>query len=159
MKSNILESAILSNETNDFFRGYGKYNIPSPDYEGHVHGAQMGGAARTYAEKSEVCSENFDRAFMEFLNSLSISKEDLNHFLANLSSYFAQKSRGGFPYSKLFETSSSSGSVFVKEYLNKIVKAPFFQDVKVSLVKHAAFINNKGFDLLIDIVNELEIGQ
>lgn len=159
MKNNLFEAAILSNETSDFFRGYGKYNIPSPDYEGHVHGAQMGGAARTYAEKSEECSENFDRAFIDFLNSLSISKEDLNHLLANLSSYFAQKSRGGFPHSKLFEASSSSGSVFVKEYLKKIVQAPFFLDVKASLGKHAAFINKKGFSLLVDIVNDLDVGS
>lgn len=28
---------------NQFFRGQHKYFVPSRDYEGHVHGAHMGG--------------------------------------------------------------------------------------------------------------------
>lgn len=57
---------------------------------------------RIYAEESTEHSAAFDKAFLIFLDSLDVSKEDLNHLLANLSSYCSQKSRGGFPESHLF---------------------------------------------------------
>ncbi len=54
MINNIFESALSKNETNFFFMGIGEYRVPSPDYEGHIYGANIGGPARTYSEESNL---------------------------------------------------------------------------------------------------------
>jgi len=155
MTTNAFEEAINSNELNAFFRGEGKYHIPSRDYNGHMHGAQMGGAARSYAEQSSSHTNDFDKGFLNFIESLDVSCEDLNHLLANMSSYFGQKSRNGFPDSILFDNASSLGSLLVIDYLKKIDQASFANEVKDQVLRHAKFINNKGSSLLNDILIEL----
>lgn len=155
MTINLFELAINSNEVNAFFRGEGKYLIPSPDYDGHVHGAHMGGAARSYAEQSSSNSKDFDKAFLSFIESLNVSSEYLNHLLANMSSYFGQKSRNGFSDSVLFDTTLSPGSLLVSAYLKHVDQSSFADDVKGHVLRHTKFINNKGSSLLNDIVNEL----
>lgn len=148
MTTNLFETAVNKKEITDFFRGNGKYLIPSPDYEGHVHGALIGGCARTYAELSPSNMKIFNDAFIEFLKSLEVSKEDLNHLLANLSSYFSQKSRDGFVDSHLFENESDLSSGILKEYLKNIYQAPFIDEVKDQIGRHVKFTKKKGFSLL-----------
>lgn len=155
MKSNFLEYAIHSDEVGDYFRGNGKYFVPSQDYDGHVHGAHMGGDARVFAEASLSNSIAFDESFLTFLNTLLVSKEDVSHLLANLSSYFAQKSRGGFSNSKLFENLSSPGSVLLKEYISKVKESAIIFEVKEQILRHAQFIKLKGSGLLENIVGEI----
>jgi hypothetical protein len=156
MKNNLFKMAIESNSAPAFFRGQSQYFVPSPDYEGHVHGAQMGGAARVYAEESSYHSKEFDEAFLIFLDSLDVSREDLNHLLANLSSYFAQKSRGGFPDSHLFETHDNPEWNILNEFIQKVFDSSFFEDVEAQIKRHAIFIDKKGYNFLLDIVLKLK---
>tara|TARA_R110000796_G_scaffold200583_1_gene316591 strand:+ start:775 stop:1260 length:486 start_codon:yes stop_codon:yes gene_type:complete len=161
MINNNFQKAIESGSVHDFFRGKGSYFIPSPDYDGHVHGAQMGGAARVYAEESREHSKEFDKffleflEFLEFLDSLEVSEDDLNHLLANLSSYCAQKSRGGFTYSFLFENQNGPEWNSVNRYLNEVSKSSFFGNVKSQIARHANFINKKGYKFLSYIFETL----
>lgn len=155
MTLNLLEVAIENNEAEDFFRGRGQYHIPSPDYEGHLHGANMGGFARVFAESSEINSTAFDNAFLVFLQSLAVSKEDVGHLLSNLSSYFALKNRGGFPDSRIFENSTSQGSVMVLKYLEEVNESALIKDVKDQVLRHAKFISGKGNNLLDGIAKKL----
>lgn len=154
MKYNLLEVAIEADEIGDFFRGNGKYFRSSPDYDGHVHGAHMGGAARVYAEESSSNTMIFDKVFLGFLNGLTVSKEDVGHLLVNLSSYFAQKSRGGFSESKIFESDSSPGSIAVKLYFSKVKQTPVISEVKEQIQRHARFIKEKGNSFLDDFVKD-----
>lgn len=155
MTNNLFELAIAADEVNAFFRGEGKYFVPSPNYEGHVHGAHMGGFARTYAEKSDVHSDRFDQAFLVFMQSLDINKKDLNHLLANLSAYFSQKSRGGFLTSVIFSDMSSAGSRLLGSYIAEIYKSPFSREVQDQIMRHAKFISSKGNSVLSEIVENL----
>ncbi len=155
MTSNLFEAAIEKDEIDDFFKGKNKYFVPSQDYEGHVHGAHMGGCARVYAEKSKANTEAFDKALLQFLNSLEVSREDLNDLLANLSSFFAQKNRGGFNQSRLFESKESMESSMLYDYLNKIYQSSFSEEVKDQINRHAKFANKKGNSLLADIAINL----
>lgn len=155
MTINLLEFAIKNNQVGDFFRGKGQYFLPSPDYEGHVHGANMGGFARVFAEQSNLNSTIFDDAFLFFLKDLAVSKEDVGNLLSNLSSYFSQKSRGAFSESIIFLNSSSQGSLILQKYFSKINHSSFVAEVKDQIVRHAKFIRNKGSSLLIDIVDDL----
>ncbi|MBB1316797.1 hypothetical protein H5123_03970 [Shewanella sp. SR43-4] len=155
MTNNNFQKAIQSGNVYDFFRGKGSYFISSPDYDGHVHGAQMGGAARVYAEESREHSKEFDKFFLEFLDSLEVSEDDLNHLLANLSSYCAQKSRGGFTYSFLFENQNGPEWDSVNRYLNEVSKSSFFGNVKSQIARHANFINKKGYKFLSYIFETL----
>jgi hypothetical protein len=148
MINNNFQKAIQSGNVYDFFRGKGSYFISSPDYDWHVHGAQMGGAARVYAEESREHSKEFDKFFLEFLDSLEVSEDDLNHLLANLSSYCAQKSRGGFTYSFLFENQNGPEWDSVNRYLNEVSKSSFFENVKSQISRHANFLNKKGYRFL-----------
>ena len=154
MKYNLLKVAIEADEIGDFFRGNGKYFKPSSDYGGHVHGAHMGGAARVFAEESSSNAMIFDKIFLEFLNDLTVSKEDAGHLLANLSSYFAQKNRGGFSESKIFESDSSPGSIAVKLYFFKVKQTPVISEVKEQIQRHARFIKEKGNSFLDDFVKD-----
>jgi hypothetical protein len=155
MINNNFQKAIESGSVHDFFRGKGSCFIPSPDYDGHVHGAQMGGAARVYAEESREHSKEFDKFFLEFLDSLEVSEDDLNHLLANLSSYCAQKSRGGFTYSHLFENQNEPEWGCVSRYLNEVSKSYFFENVETQISRHANFIKKKGYKFLSDIFETL----
>ena len=140
MTTNLFKSAIASNQVNEFFRGDGSYHVASPDYEGHVYGANMGGHARTYADFNLSNCKQFDVEFLKFLGSFLPSKEDLNHLLANISAYFSQKIRGGFANSKLFESDSSPGSIAVKEFLLKVKKTSFAAGVDSQINRHAVFM-------------------
>ena len=157
MTKNLLVYAIENNEEDDFFRGRGRYHVPSPDYEGHVHGAHMGGYARSFAEESVENSIAFDEAFFSFVKSLTVSEEDVEHLLSNLSSYFSQKSRGGFSDSKIFEIPSTPGSILIKKYLEKISSSPVIEKVKSKIHVHAQFISGKGYSLLADIIKNLGV--
>lgn len=156
---NLFETAVYQNETSSFFRGEGKYFVPSPDYEGHSHGAHMGGYARTYADSSLVCSREFDQAFLAFIESLKVCKEDLNHLLANLSAYFAQKSRGGFANSNIFSNKASKGSTLLKDYMAEISKSQFSKEVRDQILRHVKFTGKKGNALLMEIVEDLLMAQ
>lgn len=151
---NLFESAIEDNETNMFFRGEGRYFVPSPDYEGHVHGAHMGGHARTYADRSESNSTTFDKAFLEFLKSLSVTEEDLDHLLANLSAYYSQRSRGGFSFCRLFDDPTSIESILLKDYLVKVGRSSFSSSAEDQIARHAAFLRKKGYSLLSNIIEK-----
>jgi hypothetical protein len=153
MTNNLFQIAINNNEIAEFFRGQGKYFVASRDYDGHVHGAHMGGCVRVYVEESPENSESFDNAFLLFLGSLDVSKEDLNHLLANLSSYCAQRSRNGFPDSHLFDDREKQAWIDLNCYLYKIYNSPFQNEVKDKIMRHANFINKKGYRFVIDIIS------
>lgn len=155
MTDNLFESALAATEVEAFFRGTGKYFVQDLDNRGHVHGAQMGGAARTFADQSESNANIFDEAFLTFVKSLNVTKEDLSHLLANLSSYFGQRSRGGFQNSHLFDSKVNSGTVLVRNYLEKIKNSPFGDEVNEQINKHANFINRKGSSLLSEMIAEM----
>lgn len=156
MTINYFEDAIEKSEIPEFFRGENKYFVPSRDYEGHVHGAHMGGCARVYAEHSKTNARAFDAAFLQFLNSLSISKEDFGHLLANLSSFFAQRSRGGFPESDLFNDTESPESYALREYLKDIYESPLRAEIEAQADRHAKFISRKGYNLLENIIFDVK---
>ena len=156
MSKNLFESAINKNETNDFFRGNGKYFVPSPDYDGHVHGANIGGYARVFAENNKKSMMEFEHAFILFLQSLEVSKEDLAHLLANLSAFFAQRSRNGFSASCLFKKKEAIEYQVLLSYIKKIRCSSFFEDIKDQLQRHANFIEKKGECVLSDIIQIVE---
>jgi hypothetical protein len=158
MMNNQFESALAANDFEAFFRGIGKYFVQDPDNRGHVHGAKMGGAARTFADQSESNARIFDEAFLTFVKRLSVTKEDLSHLLANLSSYSAQKSRGGFKHSNFFDNKDSAGIALVKLYLEEIKNSPFGNEVKEKIIKHANFIDRKGSNMLIEIISDIWSG-
>lgn len=157
MTLNLFESAIVDNEENEFFRGHGKYLVPSQDYDGHLHGAHMGGHARTYAELSTDHSKRFDEAFLNFMKSLEVNEEDLTHLLANMSSYFGQKSRGGFPESSIFNDKTSLGSRILRDYMVKIYRAKFLKEAQDKILRHAEFIRKKGSTILMETIEDLQM--
>ncbi len=156
MKNNLFEFAIDLNETNQFFHGEGRYHVPSSDYEGHVHGANMGGHARTHADLNSSNCKRFEAEFLFFLRELSPSKEDLSHALANISSYLSQKSAGGFAQSKLFETKTSPGALILRDFIKRINQMPFATEVANQINRHAEFARKKGNDTLIGILDDIK---
>lgn len=155
MNENLFQIALRNKEIGDFFRGNGRYKVQSQDYEGHVHGANMGGAANVFCDLSLENSKIFDRAFEDFIKSLDVSKEDFSHFLANISSYAAQKSRGSFLNSRLFESNKTIASKLVREYIKKIDSSPFGKDVAAQFNRHLKFTTSKGLNLLNDSIVDL----
>lgn len=155
MTNNLFKSAVEKRETNDFFRGERDYFVPSPDYEGHVHGAMMSGHARNFADESVENARIFDELFIEFIQSLNVNREDLNHLLANLSSYFANRSRDGFAESNLFESNGSPGYIELYNYLGKVINSEFCKEAKDQIEKHSKFIEKKGSNVLANIYAEI----
>ncbi|MGI2180318.1 hypothetical protein [Shewanella frigidimarina] len=47
-----------------------------------------------FTQKNQENTQKNLISFLEFLDSLEVSEDDLNHLLANLSSYCAQKKQG-----------------------------------------------------------------
>ncbi len=156
MAINLFECALSSNEVNYFFRGEGRYHVASLDYDGHVHGAHMGGHARIYADLNSSNCISFDAAFLSFLQSLSPSIEDLNHALANVSSYCAHKNAGGFSQSKLFVSMTSLGALSLREFILRINQMPFAEEVSDQINRHAEFMRRKGSDILINILEGIK---
>ena len=151
MTNNLFEVALEKGEVNSFFRGEDNYFIPSPGYEGHVHGAHMGGCVRVFVEKDTLNAERFDEAFIEFLKGLELNKSDLNHLLANLSAFFSQKSRNGFSKSRLFNSEKTLEYKILFDYIKSIYQSDIYNDSKEQLARHASFIERKGYPILNNI--------
>ncbi len=154
---NLFELALNNKETDNFFRGEGVYFVPSPDYEGHVHGANISGHAHTFLKASSDNGKKFDDSFINFIKDLSLTEADLSNFLANFSSYVAQKSSHKLPGSNLFLEMDSLESTLVKNYLLKFKSAGALNEYKDKLNTHASFACRKGNEILKKILEELEM--
>ncbi|WP_444929947.1 hypothetical protein ACJJIF_19540 [Microbulbifer sp. SSSA002] len=155
---NLFEVALNNKETNCFFRGRGVYFVPSPDYEGHLHGANISGHVNTFLKASPENGKKFDDAFIDFIKGLSPTESDLFHFLANFSSYVAQKNANKLPGSNLFLELDSLESTLVKDYLLGVKKAGDLSQYKDKLNTHADFAYRKGNKILKKILEGAEKG-
>jgi|GEM_PF-1811533 len=156
MVTNLFEVSIGKNESNSFFRGEKNYFVKTPDFEQHNHGANLGGHVESFLRMSNTNAKIFDRVFIDFIGSLEITKNDLTHFMANLSAFFALKSRGRLVGSMLFKSSKSIESRLVKSYLIEISKSDFYQSEKDRLYLHANFISRNGNDILLKTLREID---
>ncbi len=154
--TNLFEASIKKNETNSFFRGVKNYFVRTPDFDQHNHGANLGGHVESFLRASNDNAEVFDEAFIKFLESLEVTKEDLTHFMANLSAFFALKNRGRLEGSTLFRSLNSTESKLVKSYLTHISNTDIYLTEKDRLYIHANFISKNGNDILLNTLKEID---
>lgn len=156
--TNLFEASIKKNETNSFFRGEKNYFVRTPDFDQHNHGANLGGHVESLLRASNDNAEVFDEAFIKFLESLEVTKEDLTHFMANLSAFFALKNRDRLEGSTLFRSPDSNESKLVKSYLTHISNTDIYLTEKDRLYIHANFISKNGNDILLNSLKEIDKG-
>ncbi|MBB1338898.1 hypothetical protein [Pseudoalteromonas sp. SR44-2] len=156
--TNLFEASIEKNETNSFFRGEKNYFVRTPDFDQHNHGANLGGHVESFLRASNDNAEVFDEAFIKFLESLEVTKEDLTHFMANLSAFFALKNRDRLEGSTLFRSLNSTESKLVKSYLTQISNTDIYLTEKDRLYIHANFISKNGNDILLNTLKEIDKG-
>lgn len=156
--TNLFEASINKNETNSFFRGEKSYFVRTPDFDQHNHGANIGGHVESFLRVANDNSEVFDKAFIKFLESIELTKEDLTHFMANLSAFFALKNRDRLERSMLFSSPDSNESKLVKSYLTQISNTDIYLTEKDRLYIHANFISKNGNDILLNTLKEIDEG-
>jgi len=156
---NLFEIAIEKNESNEFFCGKGEYFVRSPDYDGHVHGAHMGGWVESFLKDDIKNSQVFSTVFVSFIENLDITKEDLNHLLANLSAYFALKNTGRLVNADLFSDNNSNEIVPLEKYLKAIFNSPVFDEEKDRLYRHANYMKSNGNDVFLRIIESMAEGS
>lgn len=156
--NNLFAAALKTNETNSFFRGEKNYFVRTPDFGQHNHGANLGGHVESFLRASNDNAEVFDVAFIKFLESLEVTKEDLTHFMANLSAFFALKNRDRLEGSTLFRSPDSNESKLVKSYLTHISNTDIYLTEKDRLYIHANFISKNGNDILLNSLKEIDKG-
>lgn len=154
--NNLFTAALKTNETNSFFRGEKNYFVRTPDFDQHNHGANLGGHVESFLRSGNGNAEVFDKAFLKFLESLEVNKEDLTHFMANLSAFFALKNRGRLEGSTLFRSLNSNESKLVKSYLTQISNSEIYFSEKDRIYIHANFISKNGNDLLLNVLKEID---
>ncbi|MEM5514207.1 hypothetical protein WNY79_15040 [Pseudoalteromonas sp. AS84] len=156
--NNLFKASIKKNETNSFFRGEKNYFVRTLDFDQHNHGANLGGHVESFLRASTDNAEVFDEAFIKFLESLEVTKEDLTHFMANLSAFFALKNRDKLEGSTLFRSPDSNESKLVKSYLTKISNTDIYLTEKDRLYIHANFISKNDNDILLNTLKEVDKG-
>ncbi|MBQ4800039.1 hypothetical protein J8L73_12995 [Pseudoalteromonas sp. MMG006] len=161
--NNLFAAALKTNETNSFFRGEKNYFVRTTDFDQHNHGANLGGHVESFLKASNDNAEVFDDAFIKFLESLEVTKEDLTHFMANLSAFFALKNRDRLEGSTLFRSPGSNESKLVKSYLTNISNTNIsntniYLTEKDRLYIHANFISKNGNDILLNTLKEIDKG-
>ena len=154
--NNLFAAALKKNETESFFRGEKNYFVRTPDFDQHNHGANLGGHVESFLRASNDNAEVFDKAFIKFLESLELNKEDLTHFVANLSAFFALKNRDRLERSTLFKSPQSAESELVKNYLAQISNSEIYLSEKDRIYIHANFISKNGNDLLLNVLKEID---
>jgi len=152
----LFEASIRQNQTNSFFRGEKSYFVRTPDFDLHNYGANLGGYVKSFLRASNDNAEVFDKAFIKFLESLEVNKEDLTHFMANLSAFFALKNRDKLERSMLFKRTRSVESELVKNYLSEISNREIYFSKKDRIYIHANFISKNGNDLLLNVLKEID---
>jgi hypothetical protein len=156
--TNLFEASIKKNETNSFFRGEKNYFVRTLDFDQHNHGANLGGHVESFLRASTDNAEVFDEAFIKFLEYLEVTKEDLTHFMANLSAFFSLKNRDKLEGSTLFRSPDSNESKLVKSYLTKISNTDIYLTEKDRLYIHANFISKNDNDILLNTLKEIDKG-
>ncbi|ABC30496.1 hypothetical protein HCH_03764 [Hahella chejuensis KCTC 2396] len=153
---NTFEYAPNHNEIDDFFRGKDRYFVRSPDYFGHVHGANISGQVCRFVAESEESGEKFEEAFLAYMAGLDMTGEELSHLLANLSSYFAEKNRGRMAGVNLFSSHDSPAALLLRRYLALLHHAGLYDAVKPELEIHASYIEKLGSDVVFACMREVE---
>ena len=153
---NLFKKAIDTGEVADFFRGTGEYFVPSPDYEGHVHGANLGGHVESFVEQTRTGAQDFYDAFIEFLKGLDVSKEDMNHLLANLSAYFALKSKNRLVGTDFLNDIDSTEASLIKNYLLLLKEHSILDEEIEKIHRHARYMESNGNRIFTEILNDVE---
>ncbi len=152
----MFEASILNNETNGFFRGEGNYCVRIPGFDQHNHGANLGGHVESFLNCSDGNADIFDEAFVRFLKSLEVNKEDLTHFMSNISAFFALTHKGKLKRSRLFRYYRNSESFLINHYLKKVSSSELYSSEKDRIYKYADFISKNGNDILLNALKEIE---
>ena len=156
--TNLFEASIKKHETNSFFRGEKNYFVRTPDFDQHNHGPNLGGHVESFLRSGNGNAEVFDKAFLKFLESLKVTKEDLTHCMANLSAFFALKNRDRLEGLTLFRSPDSNESKLVKSYLTHISNTDIYLTEKDRLYIHANFISKNGNDILLNTLRAIDKG-
>lgn len=144
--NNLFKIAVELSETNEFFKGEGRYFVRDPNWGEHVYAAHYGSWVDTYINQSDKECEIFSNSFCQFLDNLNVNSTDLDHFFGNLNAVAFWMEEGKLQNVDIFNVDSNCNKS-IQAYLLKLKGSNLELEKKDLIGRYIDGIKGKGFDL------------